>query len=83
MVGRLNSRMAERRNGATAELVERLILAEWRDGRNRYLPTSFTVHADACTYFLLLHVLILLFCTWYKSYWGGDVHIPPFNKESK
>ena len=43
---RLNGRMAERRNGGTAELVERLILAEWRDGRNRYLPTSFMVHAD-------------------------------------
>ena len=26
--------------------MERLILAEWRDGRNRYLPTSFMVHAD-------------------------------------
>ena len=46
MVERLNGRMAERRNGGTAELVERLILAEWRDGRNRYLPTSFMVHAD-------------------------------------
>jgi hypothetical protein len=38
--------MVEWRNGGTAELVERLILAEWRDGRNRYLPTSFMVHAD-------------------------------------
>ena len=36
-----------------------------------------------CTYFLLLHVLIFVFCTWYKSYWGGNVHIPPFNVESK
>ena len=41
-----NGGMAERRNSVTAELVERLILAEWRDGRNRYLPTSFMVHAD-------------------------------------
>ena len=43
MAEQLNSRMAEQR---TAELVQRLILAEWRDGRNRYLPTSFMVHAD-------------------------------------
>ena len=49
MVKRRNGRMAERRNGVTAELVERLILAEWRDGRNRYLPTSFMVHANEDT----------------------------------
>ena len=66
--------MAERQNGG---------MAEWRTGYIPNLPDIFTVHTDACTYFLLLHVLILLFCTWYKSYWGGDVHIPPFNKESK
>ena len=41
-----NGGMAEWRNGGTAELVERLILAEWQDGRNCYLPTSFMVHAD-------------------------------------
>ncbi len=43
MVERLNGRMAEWWNGV---IVERLILAEWRDGRNRYLPTAFMVHAD-------------------------------------
>ena len=32
-----NGGMAELRNGG---------MAEWRDGRNRYLPTSFMVHAD-------------------------------------
>ncbi len=42
----LNGRMVERRNGGTAELVEQLILVEWRDARNRYLPTAFMVHAD-------------------------------------
>ncbi len=36
----------EWRNGGMAELVEQLILVEWRDGRNRYLSTAFMVHAD-------------------------------------
>ena len=34
---RWNGGMAEWRNGG---------MAKWRDGRNRYLPTSFMVHAD-------------------------------------
>ena len=37
--------MAEWRNGGMAEL-RNGGMAEWRDGRNRYLPTSFMVHAD-------------------------------------
>ncbi len=40
-----NGRTVERRNGRIAELVELLIQAEWRNGRNGYLPISFMVHA--------------------------------------
>jgi hypothetical protein len=37
--------MAEWRNGGMAEL-QNGGMAEWRDGLNRYLPTSVMVHAD-------------------------------------
>ena len=37
--------MAEWRNGGMAEW-RNGGMAKWRDGRNRYLPTSFMVHAD-------------------------------------
>ncbi len=48
-----NGGMVKQRNGGTAEgrMAEWqnggiLILAEWWDGRNCYLPTTFMVHAD-------------------------------------
>ena len=53
MVEWWNGRMADRqnggmRNGGMVEMAEWRNggMAKWRDGRNRYLPTSFMVHAD-------------------------------------
>ena len=43
---RSNGGMEEWRNGGIRGTIDSGGMAGWRDGRNRYLPTSFMVHAD-------------------------------------
>ncbi len=40
-----NGRMADWQNGGIGRAIDSGGTAEWRDGRNRYLPTAFMVHA--------------------------------------
>ncbi len=94
-----NGGMAEWRNGGNGGTAERMAEwlnggnGYIRTIYGRHTPTTTTpmmtttfshiAHALRYGAGAVVNVLILLFCTWYKSYWGGNVHIPPFNKESK